>query len=136
MKQIKLLFLLGFLALTACAHIGEQKQMEHLDAKQKLFMKALRWKSYDVAASVIRFKNPARTLAKLDDLNKITVTSYDLITSQSNLKEGTALAYVVFSYVQDETGRVYELKHVQNWWFDDESKQWFLGSDMPMFKLD
>ena len=136
MKLIKSLCLLGFLALTACAHLGEQKRMEHLDAKQKLFMKALRWKSYDVAASVIRFKNPARKLAKLDDLNKISVTSYDLITSQPNLKEGTALAYVVFSYVQDETGRVYELKHAQNWWFDDESKQWFLGSDMPVFKLD
>jgi len=136
MKLIKSLCLLGFLALTACAHLGEQKKMEHLDAKQKLFMKALRWKSYDVAASVIRFKNPSRALAKLDDLNKISVTSYDLITSQPNLKEGTALAYVVFSYVQDETGRVYELKHSQNWWFDDESKQWFLGSDMPVFKLD
>ncbi len=136
MKLIKSLCLLGFLTLTACAHLGEQKKMEHLDAKQKLFMKALRWKSYDVAASVIRFKNPARKLAKLDDLNKISVTSYDLITSQPNLKEGTALAYVVFSYVQDETGRVYELKHAQNWWFDDESKQWFLGSDMPVFKLD
>jgi len=136
MKLIKLLCLLILFALTACAHIGEQKKQEHLDAKQKLFMKALRWKSYDMAASVVRFKNPARTLAKWDDLNKITVTSYELITSQSNLKEGTALADVMFAYVQDETGRVYKLKHRQNWWFDDESKQWFLGSDMPAFKLD
>jgi len=133
---MKLLCLLILFALTACAHVGEQKKLEHLDAKQKLFMKALRWKSYDMAASVVRFKNPARTLAKWDYLNKITVTSYELITSQSNLKEGTALAYVMFAYVQDETGRVYKLKHRQNWWFDDESKQWFLGSDMPVFKLD
>ena len=136
MKLIKLGWLLCCFALTACAHIGEQKKLEHLGAKQKLFMKALRWKSYDTAASVIRFKNPARRLAELDGLKKITVTSYELLASSSNLEEGTALAYVVFSYIQDDTGRVYELKHTQNWWFDDDSKQWFLGSEMPMFKLD
>jgi len=135
MKLMKLLCLMVLFALTACAHIGEQKKLEHLGAKQKLFMKALRWKSYDTAASVIRFKNPARRLADLGDLKKITVTSYELIASSPNLEEGTALAHVVFSYIQDDTGRVYELKHTQNWWFDKDSKQWFLGSDMPMFNV-
>jgi len=134
MKFMKLLLLLSIFILSACAHLGEQKQLEHLEAKQKLFMKALRWKSYEMAASVIRFKNPARQLAALDGLDKITVTSYELIASQPNLQQGTAAAQVLFSYVQDETGRVYQLKHTQHWWFDEESKQWFLASDMPMFK--
>ncbi len=134
MKLMKILLVLPVFILSACAHLGEQEQLEHLEVKQKLFMKALRWKSYEMAASVIRFKNPARQLAPLDELGKITVTSYELIASQPNLQQGTAAAQVLFSYVQDETGRVYQLKHDQHWWFDEESKQWFLASDMPMFK--
>lgn len=56
--------------------MSEQKSLEQLDAQQKLFMKAMRWKSYDVAASVIRFENPTRRLAAINGLNKVTVTSW------------------------------------------------------------
>jgi len=136
MKRLKIFFILFVLTLSACAHLGEKKRLEHLEAKQKLFMKALRWKSYDTAASLIRFKNPARKLASIEYLNRITVTSYDLISLQPDLAQGTATAYVLFAYIQDESGRVYKLKHTQNWWFDKESKQWFLASDLPMFKVD
>lgn len=135
MKNIKWLPIVLIMMLSGCAHLTEQKKLEHLDAKQKLFMKALRWKSYDTAASVIRFENPARQLAPIDQLDNITVTSYDLIGSLANAEEGTAEAYVLFSYIQDTTGRVYKIKHTQHWWFDDEAKQWFLGSDMPDFKF-
>ncbi|ORU92435.1 MAG: hypothetical protein A6F70_02645 [Cycloclasticus sp. symbiont of Bathymodiolus heckerae] len=135
MKKIKWFWVLMICMLSACAHVKEQKSFEKLDAQQKLFMKAMRWKSYETAASVIRFKNPARRLAPIDDLSKITITSYDLVGSMPNFEEGTAVAYVLFDYIQDDTGRVYSIKHTQNWWFDEESKRWYLASDMPSFKL-
>ncbi|MEO1888814.1 MAG: hypothetical protein ABGX33_02720 [Cycloclasticus sp.] len=135
MKNIKWLWLVAFILLSGCAHVHEQKSLERLDAQKKLFMKAMRWKSYDVAASVIRFENPARRLAAIDGLNKITITSYDLIASIANYEEGTAEAQVLFGYIQDNTGRVYQLKHAQHWWLDKEAKRWYLGSDMPEFKL-
>lgn len=136
MKNIKWLCVVLIMMLSACAHVTEQKKLEHLDAKQKLFMKALRWKSYETAASVIRFRNPSRQLAPIDDLNKITVTSYDLIGSAPNTIDDSVVAQALFSYIQNDTGRVYQIKHTQVWWFDDELKQWFLDSDMPDFKLD
>ncbi|AFT67964.1 MAG: hypothetical protein ACJA2Y_000187 [Cycloclasticus pugetii] len=136
MKNIKWVCVGLILMLSACAHITEQKKLEHLDAKQKLFMKALRWKSYETAASVIRYRNPARKLAPIDGLNKITVTSYDLIGSVPNEEDDTIIAQALFGYIQNETGRVYQVKHTQVWWFDEESKQWFLDSDMPDFRID
>ncbi|MBV1898601.1 MAG: hypothetical protein KUG63_04420 [Cycloclasticus sp.] len=136
MKNIKWVCVGLILMLSACAHITEQKKLEHLDAKQKLFMKALRWKSYETAASVIRYRNPARKLAPIDGLNKITVTSYDLIGSVPNAEDDTIIAQALFGYIQNETGRVYQVKHTQVWWFDEESKQWFLDSDMPDFRID
>jgi len=135
MQKLKWLWLLAIFILPACAHVKEEKSLERLDAQQKLFMKAMRWKSYDVAASVIRFKNPARRLGPIDGLQKITVTSYDLIASIPNFKEGTAVAQVLFGYIQDDTGRVYQIKHQQKWWLDEETKRWYLASDMPEFKL-
>ncbi|MEW4983409.1 MAG: hypothetical protein AB1Y26_09265 [Cycloclasticus sp.] len=135
MKMIKWFCMVSIMMLSACAHLSEQKKMEHLEAKQKLFMKALRWKSYETAASVIRFRNPARQLASIDGLNNITVTSYDLIGSVESKNDDSTVAQVLFGYIQNETGRVYQIKHTQVWWFDEESKQWYLGSDMPDFKL-
>jgi len=135
MKKIKWICVVLVMMLSACAHLSEQKKMEHLDAKQKLFMKALRWKSYETAASVIRFRNPARQLAAIDGLNNITVTSYDLIGSVASTSDDSIVAQVLFGYIQNETGRVYQTKHTQIWWFDEESKQWHLDSDMPDFKL-
>jgi len=136
MKKLKWLWLLAIFILPACAHVKEQKSLERLDDTQKLFMKAMRWKSYDMAASVIRFKNPSRMLAPIAGLSNITVTSYELIASRPNLEEGVAVSYVLFDYIQDDTGRVYSVKHTQNWWLDEESKRWYLASDMPDFKLD
>jgi len=136
MKNIKWFCVALIMMLSACAHVTEQKKQEHLEAKQKLFMKALRWKSYETAASVIRYRNPARQLAPIDGLNKITVTSYDLVGSVPNTEDDTVVAQALFGYIQNETGRVYQVKHTQIWWFDDELKQWFLDSDMPSFKLD
>jgi len=136
MQKLKWLWLLVIFILPACAHVKEQKSLERLGDQQKIFMKAMRWKSYDMAASIIRFKNPARQLAPIDGLSNITVTSYELIASRPNLEEGVAVAYVLFDYIQDDTGRMYSLKHTQNWWVDKETKRWYLASDMPNFKLD
>ena len=92
MRKIKGFSIVLVMMLSACAHITEQKKLEHLDAKQKLFMKALRWKSYETAASVIRFRNPARQLGPIDGLNKITVTSYDLLGSAPHADDGSVVA--------------------------------------------
>jgi len=136
MKSMKWFCIALIMMFSGCAHLTEQKKLEHLDAKQKIFMKALRWKSYETAASVIRFRNPARQLASIDGLHKITVTSYDLIGSAPSTNDDTIVAQALFGYIQNDTGRVYQIKHTQIWWFDEESKQWFLDSDMPSFKLD
>jgi len=135
MLKIKWIGLIVLLLLSSCAHMSEQKKLEHLEAQQKLFMKALRWKAYDTAASVVRYRNPARRLAPIQGLEAITVTSYELLASLPQEADGSVLAYVLFDYVQNNTGRVYQLKHKQVWWYDDTVKRWFLDSDMPNFKL-
>lgn len=123
------------LFLSGCAKLGHEKKGNQLTAKQNLFSKALRWKSYDLAAGVIRFKNPARTLVSTEPLNKITVTSYDLVSSIPDMEKGEAKAFMLFGYVQNATGKVFQVRHQQDWWYDEESKQWFLNSDMPDFKI-
>lgn len=140
MKNIKpVLMLLSLLLMSlffsGCAHLSDQKKYEKLEAKQRFFWKALRWKSYDSAASVIKFKNSARTLAPIDDLSQITVTSYDQIgVVTEGVEEGDVKIVVRFDYVQNQTGRVKQVKHVELWWYEEDSKQWYLSSDMPAFK--
>lgn len=136
MKNIMWLWIIAILALPGCAHVKQEKDLERLDNRQKLFMKAVRWKSYSTAAGVIKYRNPARRLAPLDGLDDITVTSYDLLGSVVNFEENTAVAQVLFGYIQEKTGRTHKITHDQLWWLDEETNQWFIDGDMPDFKLD
>lgn len=130
-------FFLIIAALTSgCAHLSSEKKYEKLEATQKLFWKSLRWKSYEGAVRVIRFRNPARKLASIDNLNRITLTNYEEGASISTGEEDVYTTDVIFSYVQDETGRLLQVKHHETWWYDKEAKSWFLDSDMPDFKFD
>jgi len=138
MNNVKLFgFFLIIAALTSgCAHLSSEKKYEKLEATQKLFWKSLRWKSYEGAVRVIRFRNPARKLASIDNLNRITLTNYEEGASISTGEEDVYTTDVIFSYVQDETGRLLQVKHKETWWYDKETKNWFLDSDMPDFKFD
>lgn len=120
--------------LPACSHMAEKKKIDNLEATQKLFWKSLRWKSYDSAAGLIRFKNPARKLASIEGLNKITVTNYELVSTAAVTEDGVVTTHVVFDYVQNDTGRVYQIIHQENWWYEEASQRWYLASDMPDFK--
>jgi hypothetical protein len=141
MKRIKPILLLSALLVivfsSGCAHISDQKKYDKLSAKQKFFWKALRWKSYDSAASVIKFKNEARTLAPIDDLNQITVTAYEEIGVMELAEDelNDVKIVVLFDYIQNQTGKVKQVKHVELWWYEEETKQWYLDSDMPAFKV-
>jgi len=138
MNNIKWLgFFLIIAALTSgCAHLSSEKKYEKLEATQKLFWKSLRWKSYEGAARVIRFRNPARKLASIENLNRITLTDYEEGASIATAEEDVYTTNVIFSYVQNETGRLLQVKHKETWWYDEEAKSWFLDSDMPDFKFD
>jgi len=127
------IFLITIL-LAGCAHVLEQKKQEMLEAKQKFFWKSLRWKSYSSALSVIKFKNPARKAFVPKGLKGITVTAYEEIGSVAVEDSGDIRTAVLFDYIQDETGRVFQIEHAELWWYNEDSKQWFLDSDLPEFK--
>jgi len=133
MLKVLSVFLIAIL-LSGCAHIHEHKKQEMLEAKQKFFWKSLRWKSYSSALSVIKFKNTARKAFVSKGLEHITVTSYEEIGSVVVGDSGDIRTAVLFDYIQDETGRVFKIEHSELWWYEEESKQWYLGSDLPEFK--
>lgn len=130
-----LAYLLMVLLLSACAHITEQQKHEVLDARKSFFWKSLRWKSYESALSVIKFKNPARQAYVAKGLANITVTSYEEVATTSVGSEGDIQSTVLFDYIQDHTGRVLKIKHQAIWWYDESNKQWFLDADLPAFKV-
>ena len=111
-----------------------KKKQEMLEAKQKFFWKSLRWKSYSSALSVIKFKNTARKAFVSKGLKRITVTAYEEIGSVVVGDSGDIRTAVLFDYIQDETGRVFQIEHSELWWYEEASKQWYLGSDLPEFK--
>lgn len=136
MKKLCWLLFVTVLLTSGCAHLATEKKLEKLQATQKLYWKSLRWKSYESAASVIRFRNSARQLAAFDHLNRITVTNYEEGGLLPTSEEDVYKTYVLFSYVQNETGRLLQVRHEEIWWYDTETKGWYLDSDMPNFKFD
>ncbi|PCH86037.1 MAG: hypothetical protein COB26_04755 [Piscirickettsiaceae bacterium] len=135
MKNLNWLLLVTVLFASGCAHLTTEKKLEKLQATQKLYWKSLRWKSYESAASIVRFRNPARKLADFANLSRITVTNYEAGASLPTAEEDVYKTYVQFSYVQNATGRLLQVRHEEIWWYDADTNAWYLDSDMPNFKM-
>lgn len=124
------------LGLAGCGRVpvvGKQGRATAFDNAATTYGKLLRWGYFDEAVAYLR---PREGEAKVPDLSLIArhrITSYD-IKSQliaDTGREGRVLA--VIEYYDIDSGVLQSLRDEQLWWFDDETKRWFLDSPLPQF---
>jgi hypothetical protein len=108
--------------------------MEKLESTQSVYWRAIRWDAPDIAASAIRYRNPARKLSLINPLANISVTNYQQISSTRDLEQDTATVQVVFDYIQSDTGKLFKLRDKEVWWFDAKTNRWYLDGDLPNFR--
>lgn len=94
----------------------------------------MRWGDYQVVDSLTKMQGTDRQSPNLKKLEKIKVTSYQVI--ESNMSEDKLRAHqtVEIKYFNTDHLIVKTLIDKQLWEYDAKQKTWFLQSALPDFK--
>lgn len=113
--------------------VGEQSRANAFDAAVKTYTKLIRWGYFEEASAYIRAPDDSQINTDLARIARYRVTAYDNINqlTADNDREGRVLAMI--EYYEIDSGVVQQVRDEQLWWFDDETKRWFLSSGMPKF---
>ena len=120
-------------ALNGCATIENQTRSTQLGHRAKLFVKAVRWGEFQVAADMLRRRDGERTSLDPKAYEGIRVTSetYALAASDPGATEASMSAE--FEYTRGQSVSLKKLRYDALWWFEPESKQWFIDGSLPEF---
>jgi hypothetical protein len=99
-----------------------------------MYEKAMRWGDYQVVGSVMKMQGTDRQNPNLKKLEKIKVTSYQLIDSHMSEDKLRAHQTVEIKYFNTNCLIVKNLIDKQLWKYDEKEKAWYLQSGLPDFK--
>jgi hypothetical protein len=116
------------------AGIQKRESMTQLEAATNTYRKLMRWGHFDQAAQYLRANGEA-PLAKpdLEDMARFKVTSYtvaDQLVADTRT-DARVTAYVEFYNI--DTGVTNSVRDEQFWWYDKDTRRWYLGSPMLDF---
>lgn len=132
-----LVALLGLTTLSGCNPIGsiqKRESLTQLEAATNTYRKLMRWGHYDQAVQYMR-ANGDEPLEKpdLEDMARFKVTSYTIADQlvADTRADARVTAYIEFYNV--DTGVTNSVRDEQLWWYDKETRRWYLGSPMLDF---
>ncbi len=122
------------ICLSACASTQIKNKVEGLEESIKNYNIALRWSQYLDAQRFHVSKDGARQNIDLEYLEKIRITGYSIHSKVITDEVTEALISTEINYYNDEYGTLKKLMNEQKWWYEPESKGWFIESEFPSFK--
>ncbi len=131
---ISLLVMVGVVT-QGCASFEKNSKLDALELSLNDFRKAIRWGYYESAAQHIRQKKYDKPLHDPTYLKNIRITSYEYGVRQFSEDGNRVTVTAHISYYDVDRGTVHSTSEKQNWWFDPESKRWFLDGDIPDLKI-
>ena len=120
--------------LSACASTQTKNKVEGLEESVKNYNIALRWAEYLDAQKYHVSKDGAKQNIDLDYLKNIRITGYTIQSKVLNDDVTEALINTEINYYNVEYGTLKKLMNEQKWWYEPESKRWFVESEFPSFK--
>ena len=121
--------------ITSCSGMVEREKMGDLQTSIRAYGQAIRWARYKNAHDFHLGKDGFKPKLILEKYNGIQVTAYNIV-EEGEINEALTEADVVaeISYYSEDYATVNKIKHRQHWWFEEETKQWFLDAKLPEFK--
>lgn len=120
-------------SLSGCATKKKNETLRTFDETTRLYGRVLRWREYEGAVNMIRHQDESSVEVDLDIYKDLRITDYEIkkIVMGEDLK--TAVVDADISYYFEPTNVVKMIRDTQNWWYLEESGQWFLDDDLPPF---
>ncbi len=134
MNPRNILMLLTLIAMTGCAGANLKNQADKLNTALTQYGVALRWGHYNQAISYHMNRDGEQPLVDRNHLDHYNVTAFRPIDPVVN-EDGTAATIPIeIDYYDKEYGTLRNIKEIQYWWYNEESRRWLIESDFPAFK--
>lgn len=133
MLPIRTIAILFLAVLTACSGMKVQERVSRLETAIQSYGGAIRWARYTDAYAYHMGKDGFRPPLELEEYEGIRVTGYEIQEKTLGKEQMEATVVAKISFYDDRTGVVTDIKHIQNWWFREEDKQWLVDAAFPDF---
>ena len=118
---------------SGCASQQKQKTLNVFDERTRLYGRLLRWKEYEAAVNMIRHKDESVVNIALDAYKDLRIVEYEIKRAVINEDNLTAMVEAEISYYYEPQNQVKTIRDVQDWWYLEEAKSWFLDDSFPAF---
>jgi hypothetical protein len=120
--------------MTACGSTGIKTKVSSLDAVISDYNVSLRWSMLERIEAYHQGKNGDKKTVDRAALKNIRVTGCTVLEKTLNAEATEALVRGEIDYYTTDTGTLRKFPFTHVWWWSDELKRWFNGSDTPDFK--
>ena len=120
---------------TGCSNMAEREKVSLLQTSIRQYGQAVRWARYKNMYDFHLGKDGFKPKLILDKYKGIQVTAFNIIEDgeiSDELKEADVIAEI--SYYDEDYATVNTIKHLQHWWYEEESKRWFIDAKLPEFR--
>ena len=129
------LIIVVFLAivLAACNGLGARQKGDGLVTAMDEYVAALRWGRFDSAKAYHLKEDGSQPQFDSAQLEYIRVTGHTVKKKTINETLDEAEVEMEMQYYNNEYGTLKKINVNLVWWYDGNSKRWYLGSDFPKF---
>lgn len=120
--------------LSGCGGASNKKRLSVLDDSIDRYVQALRWSRLDDAVSYHVGRDGGKAGIDLTPMEPIRITEYRIIEKIVNDDFTEATVTGELNYYHNEYGTLKKIPLRQKWWFEEESRKWYLESNFPVFK--
>jgi hypothetical protein len=117
-----------------CTGLQEKCRLAQFEDISSSYEHAIRWGQYDVAKGFRKKQETDHEAWRIDKLDKIRVTSYELLSSNSSEDKLRVHQAVKIRYFNADQMIEKTLIDKQLWEYDDTEKAWYLQSGLPDFR--
>lgn len=122
------------LTLAACADNAIRKQVEDLDHAIDSYAYALRWMRKNDAVAYHMRPDGSKPAIDTSMLDVVRVTGFNITEKTLNTEHTGATVSGELNYIHIEYGTLRTINFNQSWWYEPETKKWYLDSEFPQFK--
>lgn len=130
-----IIFIFTLVLLASCNGPGGiKKRVTSLDETITDYNVAWRWGFFNKIEDYHRKNDDEEQKFDRSSFKNIRITGYSISEKIINEDIDEATVTGVLNYYNNEYGTLKELPFTHHWWYEEESKRWFNGSDYPEFK--
>jgi hypothetical protein len=134
-KLLPLLLCAAVACSAGCARVQKEKKTTGLEAATNAYGKSIRWAYYETAFGYIH-PDQRKGQGLPEGLENVRVTGYEVVQPSVIRDENQTSAEqtVQIEYVLRDEQVVRRVSDRQIWRYDEETRTWWLHSDMPDFR--